>query len=83
MFSERLQVLIDVDQRHRLETESNARGTSVSALVREAIDLTFPPSHPDRHAAAAVILSAQPMEVPDIGDLGRELDASRGPPANR
>jgi hypothetical protein len=77
MFSERLQVLIDVDQRARLEREAEARGTSVATLVREAIDLTFPPSHAGRHAAAAAILGAAPMEVPDVDDLVRELDDLR------
>ena len=78
MFSERLQVLIDVDQRERLENEARARGTSVATLVREAIDLTFPPSHLGRHAAAAAILAAEPMEVPDVDGLLGELDHLRG-----
>jgi hypothetical protein len=43
MLDERLQVLIGREQRERLEREAGRRGTSVAALAREAIDLTFPP----------------------------------------
>ncbi|HET7701332.1 MAG TPA: hypothetical protein VFM06_10755 [Candidatus Limnocylindria bacterium] len=38
MFSERIQVLMTKAQRRRLETEARQRGTSVGALIREAID---------------------------------------------
>ncbi len=38
MFSERLQILVSPEQRRRLEAESRRRGTSVSGLVREAVD---------------------------------------------
>lgn len=41
MFSERFQILISPEQRSRLEQESKARGVSVAALVREAIDSKF------------------------------------------
>ena len=77
MYSERLQVLIEIDQRERLEREAKARGASVATLVREAIDLTFPPSHAGRSAAATAILEAEPMEVPEVGDLLGELDDLR------
>jgi hypothetical protein len=78
MFSERLQVLIGAEQRQRLEREAADRGTSVATLVREAIDLRFPPSLPRRREAADAILDAVPMEVPDVDDLRRELDDLRG-----
>jgi hypothetical protein len=39
MFSERFQILISPDQRRRLEGEAKRRGTSVAALIREAVDL--------------------------------------------
>jgi predicted transcriptional regulator len=38
MLRERLQVLISRDQRGRLQAAAKRRGTSVGALVREAID---------------------------------------------
>ena len=78
MYSERLQVLIETEQRLRLEREAAARGTSVATLVREAIDLRFPPTLPRRRDAADAILEAEPMEVPDVEDLRRELDDLRG-----
>jgi hypothetical protein len=38
MLTERVQVLMTKAQRRRLETEARQRGTSVGALIREAID---------------------------------------------
>jgi hypothetical protein len=43
MFSERLQILVSPEQRRRLETEAGRRGTSVAALIREAVDLHIGP----------------------------------------
>jgi hypothetical protein len=78
MLKERLQVLIDREQRERLEREAALRGTSVATLVRQAIDLTFPPALPRRRGAADAILGAEPMPAPDLPDLRRELDELRG-----
>ncbi len=41
MINERLQILVRPDQRRRLEVEAKRRGTSVAALVREAVDVQF------------------------------------------
>ena len=38
MLTERLQILIDREQRRRLEDEARRSGVSVGAVVREAID---------------------------------------------
>jgi hypothetical protein len=78
MLKERLQVLIAREQRERLELEAAQRGTSVATLVREAIDLTFPPTLPRRRSAADAILDAEPMPAPDLDELRRELDELRG-----
>ena len=78
MLKERLQVLIEAEQRQRLEREAATLGTSVATLVRRAIDLAYPPSHHRRSTAADAILDAEPMEVPDVVDLARELDQLRG-----
>jgi hypothetical protein len=78
MLKERLQVLISSDQRERLEREAAERGTSVATLVREAIDLTYPPEAGRRREAARTILAAEPMDVPDVAQLREELDELRG-----
>lgn len=41
MYSERLQILLTTDQRRRLQQEAKRRNTSVTALVREAVDEHF------------------------------------------
>lgn len=78
MKTERLQVLIDRPQRERLERIASARGVSVASLVRRAIDAAYPSGAEQRAALAADILSAPPMEVPDLDDLRDELDRIRG-----
>jgi len=76
--TERLQVLIETEQRHRLEREAKARGTSVATLVRHAIDLAFPLDVDVRAAAATAVLDAPSMEVGEVEELLRELDEVRG-----
>ena len=78
MLKERLQVLVDTEQRERLDREAAARGISVATLVRNAIDLAYPPSHDRRAAAAASILDAEPMEVAPLPGLLAELEQLRG-----
>jgi len=78
MLKERLQVMIDSDQRARLEREAAERGTSVARLVRDAIDLSYPPTGARRATAAQAVLAADPMEVGSIDELRAELDELRG-----
>lgn len=78
MKTERLQVLVDAAQRERLERRSAAQGVSVAALVRDAIDVVYPPESEFRSALAAEILGAEPMDVPDVVELRAELDTLRG-----
>lgn len=75
--TERLQVLIESEQRRRLEREAAARGTSVATLVRQAIDLAFPVGMELRLDAAKTILEADPMDVPTVEELIGELDEIR------
>jgi hypothetical protein len=49
----------------------------VAVVVREAIDAAFPSDADARSAAARAILHAQPMSVPDPGELRAELDGIR------
>jgi len=78
MLEHRLQVLIDDDRHQRLTTAARERGVSVATIVREAIDRGLPTSDQRRRAAGAVLLAAEPMEVPDVPELLAELDALRG-----
>ena len=78
MKTARLQILIEESQRQRLERVAAARGTSVATVVREAIDLAFPAAADQRSAAAAEVLAAEPMDVPAVDELLRELDEVRG-----
>lgn len=76
--TERLQVLIEAEQRQRLEREAASRGTSVATLVRQAIDLAFPAGFELRLDAARAILEADPAEAPEVDALLDELDQLRG-----
>jgi predicted DNA-binding protein len=78
MKTARLQILIEEEQRQRLERVAAARGTSIATVVREAIDLAFPADSEQRRAAAEAVLAAEPMEVPGVDELLDELDAVRG-----
>ncbi len=78
MLTRRLQVLIDERRYRRLQAEARARRATVGALVREAIDRTFPVSIERKRAAAKAILAAAPMRLPaDIKAFHAELDDIR------
>ncbi len=75
MLDRRLQVLVDDDRYGRLEAEARRRGTTVGAVVRDALDRAYPP--PDRETALEWLLAAEPMDVPeDPRELRREFDAA-------
>jgi hypothetical protein len=78
MRTERLQVLVDVTQRERLERAAAERGVSVASLVRAAIDVVYPPQATSRAKAAAAVLAADPMPAPVVDELVAELDELRG-----
>lgn len=73
----RLQILVDQDRYDRLLAVAQSRGVSVATVVREAIDRGLPAPDDRRRAAAARILDAPGMPVPDVGDLRRELERAR------
>lgn len=78
MLTRRLQILLDERRFQRLRAEARARKSSVGALVREAIDRTFPLSSATKRAAARAILAAPPMDIPlGIEQLKAELDEIR------
>ena len=78
MLERRLQILLDDERYRRVERVARDRGTSVAAVIREAIDRGVPETPSVRSSAVRRILAAPDMEVPaDPGDLRRELDEAR------
>jgi predicted transcriptional regulator len=75
MLTHRLQLLLDDERYQRVQTLAQQRGTSVAAVIREALDRGLPATQRRRSAAARRILAAAPMEV---GNLIAELDDLRG-----
>jgi hypothetical protein len=75
MLTHRLQLLLDDERFERVQTLARQRGTSVAAVIREALDRGLPATQRRRSAAARRILAAEDMEV---GDLLTELDELRG-----
>lgn len=75
----RLQLLLDQERYERVAAAARARGVSVSAVIRNAIDRGLD-VHPDvQHPALEVILGADPGHVPDAADdLVAELHQMRG-----
>lgn len=73
---ERLQILVTREQRRRLTVAAQARGEPVTALVREAIDRTFPPvvDAAARQAAARRLLD-RPLGPPiSFEEMEADLD---------
>jgi predicted DNA-binding protein len=75
MLTHRLQILIDDERYQRVRALAQQRGTSVAAVIREALDRGLPATQQRRAAAARRLLDAAPTEV---GDLLAEPDELRG-----
>lgn len=75
----RLQILLDESRYQRLEQRAARRGASVAAILREAIDIAFPPDGLDRATAAGRILAADPIPVADWALMKEELDEMHDP----
>jgi predicted DNA-binding ribbon-helix-helix protein len=75
MLTHRLQLLLDDERYQRVQTLAAQRGTSVAAVIREALDRGLPATQRRRSAAARRILAAEPMPV---ASLIAELDDLRG-----
>jgi predicted transcriptional regulator len=75
MLTHRLQLLLDDERYQRVQTLARQRGTSVAAVIREALDRGLPATQRRRSAAARRILAAEPMPV---ASLIAELDDLRG-----
>jgi hypothetical protein len=75
MFDRRVHLLLDRERYERISAAARTRKVSVAEVVREAIDVAYPPRWPDRIAAGDAILAARPMEVPaSVADLKTEID---------
>ncbi len=77
MLERRLQILIDEERHRRIVAVARQRGMSVGAVVRDAIDRGLAVPDTRRRSAAARILDAAPMDVPDVAALVEELDDLR------
>jgi predicted DNA-binding protein len=72
MLTRRLQILMDDERYERVRALARQRGTSMAAVIREALDHGLPATE-RRRAAAQRILGAAPMEV---DDAARQAPAS-------
>ncbi len=88
MLSERLQILVTPEQRSQLESEAKRRGSSVGALIRDAIDARLGGvSREERIEAVEAIAQLEggrfisPEELNRIFEQERdeELDRAHGP----
>ncbi len=78
MLERRLQILLDDARYRRLTATARERGTSVAAVVRDAIDLALPADLAKKRTALEAILAAEPMPVPEtVEELKAELDELR------
>ena len=78
MLERRLQILLDDARYRRLIAAARERGTSVAAVVRDAIDLALPADLAKKQAALEAIRAAAPMPVPKtVEKLKAELDELR------
>lgn len=72
MYSERMQILISPEQRHRLDEEAASRNMAVAAVVREALDEHLGSGDFTRRQAALKRMSSRnltavsPEELEDI-----------------
>lgn len=78
MLDRRLQILIDAARYRRLEAVARERRLSVAAVIRDAIDAALPADLAKKERAAAALLAAEPMPVPDtVEELKAEIDEAR------
>lgn len=72
----RTQILLDEDRHQRLRERAAQTGVSIGALVREAIDVAYPPRSGRLSSAegAAALLDAEPMPVDDWPAMKAERD---------
>ena len=78
MYSERIQLLVSTEQRRRLEQEAKRRGTSVAAVVRDAVDSKLGgPTREERMAAVERIRSMRGGVFLTPEELNRLVEEER------
>ncbi len=83
MFTERLQILVSPEQRKRLEAEAGRRGTSVAALIREAVDERLGATPTDQRLRAVEGIGAMGGRFLSPGELERLVEEERTGAAGR
>lgn len=69
----RTQLLLDEERYARLERRAAASDRSVAALIRDAIDLTYPERTLSREEAFEDFLSGPPADHGSAADLKRDI----------
>jgi hypothetical protein len=77
MALERVQILLTTDQRRRLEDEAREQGTSVAALVRDAVDARYGSVTRERRIAAVDAIAGMHGEFVPPEELERIVDEER------
>ena len=77
MFSERLQILVSPEQRRRLELEAERRGTSVAALIRDAVDAAYGAVTAEERAGAVRAIAGMEGRYLSPQELDRAAEAER------
>ena len=83
MQKERLQILVEPEQRRRLDAAAEQRGISVGAVIRDAIDASLRGSGPKRRIGAVQEMrAAAGGPSPSVEEIHELLDEERaGDPA--
>jgi len=69
----RMQVLLDDERYERLASRAETTGSSIGALIRNAIDVAYPRARLTPREAADRLLAAEPMEVEDWPVMKRQI----------
>ena len=84
MLTERLQILVTRQQRRRLATEAQRRGSSVGELVREAIDsIVGEVSAEERQRAVEEIARMEPAKFVGPAEMDRLIESEHEVPLRR
>lgn len=77
MLNQRLQILISAEQRRRLDAEAARQGTSVAALIREAIDRSLGGVRPEERMEALERIRAMRGRAPSTEEIERLVEEER------